>query len=55
MRVIERLPVKTRTSARKMLRTLGVVHGYQSEEFKELAPLMIDTMNAGEVLIREPN
>lgn len=52
MRVIDRLPVKTRTSARKMLRTLGVVHGYQSEEFKELAPLMIDTMNAGEVLIR---
>lgn len=55
MRVIGRLPVKTRTSARKMLRTLGVEHGYQGEEFKELAPLMIDTMNAGEVLIREPN
>ena len=35
-----------------MLRTLGTVHGYQSEEFRELAPLMIDTMNAGEVLIR---
>ena len=52
VRVLERLPVKTRTSARKMLRTLGAVHGYQSEEFRELAPLMIDTMNAGDVLIR---
>lgn len=52
VRVLERLPAKTRTSARKMLRTLGVVHGFQSEEFKELAPLMIDTMNAGDVLIR---
>lgn len=52
VRVIDRLPGKTRTSARRMLRTLGAVHGYQSEEFRELAPLMIDTMNAGEVLIR---
>lgn len=52
VRIIERLPPKTRSSARKMLRTLGVVHGYQSTEFRELAPLMIDTMNAGEVLIR---
>lgn len=52
VRVIDRMPSKARTSARRMLRTLGVVHGYQSEEFRELAPLMIDTMNAGEVLIR---
>lgn len=52
IRVLDRLPTKARTSARRMLRTLGVVHGYQSEEFRELAPMMIDTMNAGEVLIR---
>jgi hypothetical protein len=52
VRILDRLPSKTRTSARRMLRTLGVVHGYQSDEFRELAPLMIDTMNAGEVLIR---
>ncbi|AZO77693.1 hypothetical protein BLM15_08755 [Bosea sp. Tri-49] len=52
VRVLERLPTKTRASARKMLRTLGSMHGYASEEFRELAPLMIDTMNAGDVLIR---
>jgi hypothetical protein len=52
VRILDRLPAKTRTSARKMLRTLGSVHGYQSDEFKELAPMMIDTMNAGAVLIR---
>jgi hypothetical protein len=52
VRVLERLPTKTKASARKMLRTLGAAHGYQSQEFKELAPLMIDTMNAGDVLIR---
>jgi hypothetical protein len=50
--ILSRLPSKTRNSARRMLKTLGVVHGYDSTEFKELAPLMIDTMNAGEVLIR---
>jgi hypothetical protein len=52
VRIIERLPTKTRNSARRMLKTLGVLHGYRSEEFRELAPLMIDTMNAGDVLIR---
>lgn len=52
VRIIERLPSKTKSSARKMLRTLGTVHGYASPEFRELAPLMIDTMNAGQVLIR---
>lgn len=52
VRIIEQLPAKTKTSARKMLRTLGAAHGYQSEEFRELAPLMMHTMNAGDVLIR---
>lgn len=52
VKIIERLPGKTKSSARRMLRTLGTVHGYQSDEFRELAPLMIDTMNAGQVLIR---
>lgn len=52
VRIIDRMPKKTKASARKMLRTLGTVHGYESEEFRELAPLVIDTMNAGQVLIR---
>lgn len=50
--IIDRMPSKTRDSARKLLRTLGVVHGVDSDEFLELAPLVIDTMNAGDVLIR---
>ncbi|MFE3837558.1 ATP-binding protein [Pseudogemmobacter sonorensis] len=52
VKIIDRLPAKTKASARKMLKTLGTLHGYESEEFKELAPLMVDTMNAGQVLIR---
>ena len=52
VRIIDRMPTKTRNSARRLLRTLGVVHGVDSPEFKELAPLVVDTMNAGEVLIR---
>ncbi len=52
VKIIDRMPTKTRNSARRLLRTLGVVHGVDSAEFKELAPLVVDTMNAGEVLIR---
>lgn len=52
VQIVDRMPAKTRDSARKLLRTLGVVHGVDSDEFMELAPLFIDTMNAGDVLIR---
>lgn len=52
VRIINRMPTKAKSSARRMLRTLGTVHGYDSGEFRELAPLVIDTMNAGQVLIR---
>jgi hypothetical protein len=48
----ERLGGRARTSARKILRYLAVEHGPNSAEFQELAPLIVDTMNAGEVLIR---
>lgn len=52
VKIIDRLPAKTKKNARRMLKTLGALHGYESEEFRELAPLMVDTMNAGQVLIR---
>lgn len=48
----DRLDGKAKRSAHKLLRILAVDHGANSAEFRELAPLIVDTMNAGEVLIR---
>jgi len=50
--IVDRMPAKTRRSARAILTRLSSEYGSDSEEFKEMAPLVIDTMNAGEVLIR---
>jgi hypothetical protein len=52
MRMTNSLEGPARTSAKKLLRTLAIEHGPDSKEFMELAPLVVETMNAGEVLIR---
>lgn len=52
LRIIDRLPKKSKEPARKLLKTLGSQFGVDSTAFNELAPLVISTMNAGEVLIR---
>jgi hypothetical protein len=52
MRYTEALEGRARVSARKLLRTLAVQHGADSTEFAELAPLVAQSVNAGEVLIR---
>jgi hypothetical protein len=50
--ILDRMAPKARSSARRLLKTLASQHGVDSTEFEELAPLVIDSMNAGEVLIR---
>lgn len=50
--IVERMPSKTKVPARKLLTAIAAQHGIESLEFQELAPLVIDTMNAGDVLIR---
>lgn len=52
MRITNTLEGKAKVSAQKLLRTLAVEHGPDSKEFMELAPLVVESMNAGEVLIR---
>lgn len=51
-RIIQHLPKRSRAPASKLLRTIALRHGTDSLEFKELAPLVVNSMNAGEVLIR---
>lgn len=43
---------RAKTSAKKLIRTLAVEHGADSVEFAEVAPLVAQSVNAGEVLIR---
>lgn len=52
IKIVDRMPAKTRNSARALLKRMSAEYGAESGEFLELAPLVIDTMNAGEVLIR---
>lgn len=52
MKVVDRMPAKTRKSARVILSRMSADYGAESDEFQEIAPLILDTMNAGEVLIR---
>lgn len=52
MRLTNTLAGKARTSTKKLLRALAVEHGADSTEFNELAPLVVESVNAGEVLIR---
>ncbi|MFE8646781.1 ATP-binding protein [Sphingomonas sp. NCPPB 2930] len=51
-KIIEHLPKRSRVPAGKLLRTIALRHGIESLEFKELAPLVVNSVNAGEVLIR---
>lgn len=51
-RLTNTLEGKARTSVKKLLRALAVEHGPDSTEFNELAPLVVESVNAGEVLIR---
>jgi hypothetical protein len=52
MRFAEALEGRARASAKKLIRALAVEHGADSAEFAELAPLVAQSVNAGEVLIR---
>lgn len=51
-KIIDRLPRRQKAAAKKILQTLVSVHGVQSAEFAEMAPLIINSMNAGDVLVR---
>ena len=50
-RIVDTLPKKTRSSARRLLSTLAAEFGVESEPFQELAPVVTASMNATEVLI----
>ncbi|WP_158274605.1 ATP-binding protein [Sphingosinicella humi] len=52
LRLTNSLEGKAKTSAKKLLRALAVEHGPDSKEFNELAPLVVESVNAGEVLLR---
>lgn len=52
LRLVDAMDRKTREPAKKLLRTLGSQFGVGSTEFNEIAPLVMNTMNSGEVLIR---
>ncbi|OMG51674.1 hypothetical protein BJN45_17300 [Azonexus hydrophilus] len=52
LRLVDSMDKKTREPAKKLLRTLGSQFGVGSREFNEIAPLVMNTMNAGEVLVR---
>jgi len=51
-RTIEHMPANTKRPARALLKMLAADHGADSDEFRELAPLVIDCMNATDVLVR---
>jgi len=50
--IINQMPARTRTPAGKLLKAFAARFGTKSTEFEELAPLVIQSVNAGEVLIR---
>src|SRR5690606_26051823 len=52
LRTIDLLPGKQRRAAKDILKTLAITHGYESQEFAEMAPLLIQSMNAGGVLMK---
>lgn len=51
LKTIEQLPKKSQTSAKKILAVLAKYQGTQSDTYKEIAPLMLHAVNAGEVLV----
>ena len=52
LKTIDCLPHKTKGAARRILLAIAKSDGIKSERYKEFAPLLIQSMNAGEVLIR---
>lgn len=52
LRLANTLEGKARVSAQRLIKTLAIHHGPDSVEFNELAPLVVQSVNAGEVLIR---
>lgn len=49
---LKAIPIKMRDPAKKLLRSIGAQYGVGSEEFNNIAPLVLDSINAGEVLIK---
>ena len=49
---LKAIPIKMRDPAKKLLRSIGVQYGVGSEEFNNIAPLVLDSINAGEVLVK---
>ena len=52
MRMLEHVSAKQSKSAKAVLRRLAAEYGVNSESFRETAPLLVNSMNAGKVLIR---
>lgn len=52
VRMIDSLDKKSREPARKLLQSLGSQFGVGSREFNEIAPLFMNTVNTGQVLVR---
>lgn len=52
LRFVNRVPSKVRKPTQQLLRQLAAHSGVESELFKQIAPLVVSTMNAGEVLVK---
>jgi hypothetical protein len=50
--IIEQLPRRSRAPTAKLLHSIALRHGTDSVEFSELAPLVVQSVNAGETLIK---
>ena len=50
--IVDTLPRKTRKPATKLLGVLASEYGVESDEFRELAPSFINSVNATDVLVR---
>lgn len=51
-RILKALPRTQQTAGRKVVRVMVARYGADSPEFLTIAPLLVDTMSAGEVLVR---
>lgn len=50
-RIIDSMPAKQQASGRKIVNVMVSRYGIDSDEFRTIAPLLITSMNAGEVLV----
>lgn len=48
----EHLGKKNKDAAKKLLKIIALAHGLKSETYKQIAPLLIQSVNAGEVLTK---